>query len=103
MPDRVQDLPQAVLDRPAGRVDRLERVGVPQDLQRLDSGRGGDPVPGVRPAVAHLVGEQLHDLAPAAERRGRVAVAHRLGVRREVGRDAEELGGAAAREAGSRS
>ena len=56
-------------------------------------------LPGVRPAVADLVGEQLHDLAPATERRGRVAVAHRLGVRGEVGRDAEELGGTAPREA----
>ena len=84
--------------RPGG-VDRLERVGLLEDRQRLDRGRGGDPVAGVRAAVADLVGQDAHDLAPAAERGGRVAVAHRLGVGREVRRDAEELGRAAAGEA----
>ena len=69
------------------------------DRQRLDRRRGRDPVAGVRAAVADLVGQDAHDLGTAAERRRRIAVAHRLGVRREVGLDAEELGGAAAGEA----
>ena len=84
MPRRVEDLAQPVLDPPAGRVDRLERVRVPEDRQRLDRGRGRDPVAGVRAAVADLVGQDAHDLAPAAERGGRIAVAHRLGEGREV-------------------
>ena len=88
---------------PAGGVDRLERVGVAEDRQRLDRGRGGDPVAGVRAAVADLVGQDAHDLLAATERRRRIAVAHRLGVRREVRRDAEELGGAALGEAEARS
>ena len=76
----------------------LERVGVAQDGQRLDRGRGGHPVAGVRAAVADLVGQDAHDLAPPAEGGGRVAVAHRLGVRGEVRRDPEVLGRAAAGE-----
>ena len=100
---RVEDLLEAVLEAPPGGVDRLEGVRVPEDPQGLDRGRRGDPVAGVRAAVADLVGQDAHDLAPAAERRGRVAVAHRLGVRREVRRDAEELGRAALARSGSRS
>ena len=55
-------------------------------------------LPAYVPPWLTLSGSMLHDLAPAAERRGRVAVAHRLGERAEIGRDAEELGGAAAGE-----
>ena len=96
---RVEDLAQAVLDPQAGGADRVEHVGVADDLERLRRGRGGNPVARVRAAVAHLVGQQAHDLGASAERGRRIAVAHRLGVRREVGRDPEELGGAATREA----
>ena len=88
-----------VLDAPAGGVDDLERVGVAEDRQGLDRGRGGDPVAGVRPAVADLVGQDAHDLLATTERRGRIAVAHRLGVGGEVRRDAEVLGRAALGEA----
>ena len=55
--DRVEDLAQPVLDAPAGGVDRLQGVGVAEDLERLDRGRGRDPVAGVRAAVADLVGQ----------------------------------------------
>ena len=79
-----EDLAQAGLDAPAGGVDRLEGVRVAQDRQRLDRGRGGDPVAGVRAAVADLVGQDAHDLLAATERRRRIAVAHRLGVGRQV-------------------
>ena len=82
----------------AERVDLLEGVRIPEDRQRLDGRRGRDPVAGVRPAVADVVREDAHDLAAATEGRRRVAVAHRLGERRQVRRDPEELGRAAAGE-----
>ena len=62
----------------------VERVGVAQDLERLHRGRRGDPVAGVRAAVADLVGQHAHDVLATTERRGRIAVAHRLGVGGEV-------------------
>ena len=96
---RVEDLAQAVLQPPADGVDRLERRRVAQDLERLHGRRGGDPVAGVRAAVADLVGQDAHDLLAPAERGRRVAVAHRLGVGRKVRLDPEVLGGAAAGEA----
>ena len=80
-------------------MDGLERVGVAEDLQGRDRGRRGDPVAGVRAAVADVVGQHGHDLLASTERGRRVAVAHRLGVRGEVRRDAEELGRAALGEA----
>ncbi len=51
------------LDAPAGGMDRLERVRVAQDLERLDRRRRRDPVAGVRAAVADLVGQHAHDFA----------------------------------------
>ncbi len=97
---RVEDLAQAVLDPPAGGVDDVSSAFVSRRIvERLDRGRGGDPVARVRAAVADLVGQDAHDLLAATERGGRIAVAHRLGVGRQVRRDAEELGGAALGEA----
>ena len=79
-------------------MDRRDRVRISQDLERPDGGRRRDPVAGVRAAVADLAGSRLMTVAPSPEGGGRVAVAHRLGERREVRRDAEVLGGAAVRE-----
>ncbi len=93
---RVQDLPELALDGRAEGGDRGQGIGVAQDPEGRDGGRGGDPVAGVRPAVADLVGQDRHDLVGPAERGGRVAVADGLGERREVGRDPEVLGRPAA-------
>ena len=92
---RVEDLAKAVLDAPTRGVDDLEGVRLLDDRQGLDGGRRGDPVARVGAAVADLVGEDAHDLLATTEGRGRIAVAHRLGVRRQVRRDPEELGRAA--------
>ena len=95
----VEDLGQAALDATTGRVDLLERVGLLDDRQGLDRGRGGDPVAGIRPAVADVVRKDAHDLRRSTEGGGRVAVAHRLGEGREVRRHTEEFGRPAAGEA----
>ena len=94
----VEDLGEAALDPSAERVDLFERVGVLDDRQCLHRGRRRDPVACVRAAVADVVGQDAHHLVGAAKRRRRVAVAHRLGVRREVRGHPEELGGATAGE-----
>ena len=49
-------------------------------------------LPAYVPPWLTLSGQDAHDLAPAAERRDRIAVAHRLGVRGQVRPDAEVLG-----------
>ena len=56
-------------------------------------------LPAYVPPWLTLSGRTLMTSRAAAERRRRIAVAHRLGVGREVRRDAEELGRAAAGEA----
>ena len=81
---RLDDLATPAWIARAGGVDRRQGVGVAQDLERLDGGGRRDAVARVGAAVADLVGQDAHDLVAPAERRGRVAVAHRLGVRREV-------------------
>ena len=82
-----EDVAKARLDPATRGVDRFDRFGVAEDLEGLD-GRGcRDPVAGVRPAVADLARQDAHHLGGATERGRRVAVTHRLGVRREVGLD----------------
>ena len=83
------------LDRQAALADPLEDGAVAQDPEGRHRGRGGHPVAGVRPAVADVVGQDVHDLGPAAEGGRRVAVAHRLGEGGQVRGHPEELGGPA--------
>ena len=58
-PSEVEDLAQPVLDTQARGVDDLQRVGVLDDRQRLDRGRGGRRVAGIVFTVADLVRQTL--------------------------------------------
>ena len=94
----VEHRPDPGLDCLAGPMDRRDGIRVAQDLERSHGGRGRDPVAGVGPAVTDVLRHEAHDVAPAAESRRRVPVAHRLGKCREIGRDPEILGSPALRE-----
>ena len=91
------DVREPRLHRETGAPDGLERVRVAQDRQHLRGGRRRDPVARVRATVADPAGQDLHDLPAPTECGDGVAVAHRLGIGRQVRRDPEQLGGTTAR------
>ncbi len=85
------DRADACLHRETGPGDGAQRVRVAHDGQHLGGRGSGDPVAGIRAAVADVLGQHAHDVPPATERGGRIAVAHGLGIRGQVRRDAEQL------------
>ena len=70
---------------------RSQDALVVDDVEDGQRGRRGHRVAAERAEEHGLVGEPGRDLAPGDDRADRVAVAHRLAERDEVGRDAEPL------------
>jgi len=87
------------LEPATGGMDRFERIRIAQDLERLDGCRRGDPFPAYVPPWLTLSGRTLMTSSRPPKAGRRIAIAHRLGKRRQIRLDAEVLSRPAASEA----